>query len=121
MALRGCWTRFSKAAARSASTAPLARRARILRGEGTIEMVARALALQRAGRDIIRMEVGDPDFNTPAHITASAVAALESGGTHYEAAGGSPALRQTVADYLRRTRPGLQADPDKVLCMPGGK
>jgi len=102
-------------------TPAIARRAKVLRGEGTISMVAKALAMQKQGKDIIRMEVGDPDFSTPDHITASAVEALHAGRTHYEAAGGSPALRRAVAAYLERTRPGLQADPDKVLCMPGGK
>ncbi|CAJ1349714.1 unnamed protein product [Effrenium voratum] len=84
-------------------------------------MVAKAIALQKSGRDIIRMEVGDPDFATPPHITASAVSALHAGQTHYEAAGGSPTLRKAVAESLERTRPGLRADPDKVICMPGGK
>ncbi|CAJ1396825.1 unnamed protein product [Effrenium voratum] len=52
---------------------------------------------------------------------ASAVSALHAGQTHYEAAGGSPTLRKAVAESLERTRPGLRADPDKVICMPGGK
>ncbi|CAJ1434314.1 unnamed protein product [Effrenium voratum] len=108
-------------AVRRRGFAALARRAGILRGEGTIEMVAKAIALQKSGRDIIRMEVGDPDFATPPHITASAVSALHAGQTHYEAAGGSPTLRKAVAESLERTRPGLRADPDKVICMPGGK
>ena len=51
----------------------IARRAKIMRGEGTIETVTRVLALQREGRDIVRMEVGDPDFDTPTHITDAAV------------------------------------------------
>eukprot|EP00928_Gymnodinium_smaydae_P023960 TRINITY_DN1955_c0_g1_i2.p1 TRINITY_DN1955_c0_g1~~TRINITY_DN1955_c0_g1_i2.p1 ORF type:complete len:425 (+),score=29.10 TRINITY_DN1955_c0_g1_i2:140-1414(+) len=104
-----------------ARVAPIARRAKILQGEGTIEMVAKVQALQRAGQDIIRMEVGDPDFDTPAHITQAAIDALRNGATHYEAAGGSPALREAAASFLRRTRPGLQADAANVLCMPGGK
>lgn len=102
------------------ATRPVAKRARILRGEGTIEMVSKALAMQRS-RDVIRMEVGDPDFETPSHITASAISALQAGQTHYEAAGGSPGLRKAVANHLERSRPGLKADPDQVLCMPGGK
>eukprot|EP00933_Yihiella_yeosuensis_P062798 TRINITY_DN65799_c0_g1_i1.p1 TRINITY_DN65799_c0_g1~~TRINITY_DN65799_c0_g1_i1.p1 ORF type:complete len:410 (+),score=71.24 TRINITY_DN65799_c0_g1_i1:61-1290(+) len=110
-----------RAARRSFCTKPLARRSQVLRGEGTIEMVGRALQLQRDGRDVIRMEVGDPDFSTPGHITAKAIAALESGCTHYEAAGGTPSLREAAAAYLRRTRPGLAAKAENVLCMPGGK
>lgn len=105
----------------AAALAPLARRARVLRGEGTIEMVARAQALERLGRDIVHMEVGDPDFDTPPHITEAALAALRGGATHYEAAGGSPALREAAAAYLRRTRPGIDAVAENVLCMPGGK
>eukprot|EP00435_Cladocopium_sp_Y103_P069325 s191_g33.t1 len=52
---------------------------------------------------------------------ASAISALRAGQTHYEAAGGSPVLRKAVAAHLERSRPGLKADPDQVLCMPGGK
>ena len=104
-----------------ASLKPLARRAGVLKGEGTIAMVARAHELERAGRDIVHMEVGDPDFDTPAHITAAGIAALQRGETHYEAAGGSPALREAAAAFLRRTRPGLLAKAENVLCMPGGK
>ena len=51
----------------------IARRAKIMRGEGTFETVTRVLSLQREGRDIVRMEVGDPDFDTPTHITDAAV------------------------------------------------
>lgn len=100
---------------------PIAERARILRGEGTIETVSRVLALQARGRDIVRMEVGDPDFDSPTHVVEAAVGALRSGATHYEAAGGSSTLRQAAARFLSCTRPGLAADPDNILCMPGGK
>lgn len=100
---------------------PVAKRATVLRGEGTIEMVGRAQALQRTGRDVIRMEVGDPDFDTPSHVVDAATAALRAGKTHYEPAGGSPAMREAAAAYLRRTRPGLDVDAERVLCTPGGK
>eukprot|EP00929_Paragymnodinium_shiwhaense_P108838 TRINITY_DN75184_c0_g1_i1.p1 TRINITY_DN75184_c0_g1~~TRINITY_DN75184_c0_g1_i1.p1 ORF type:complete len:442 (+),score=88.75 TRINITY_DN75184_c0_g1_i1:78-1403(+) len=100
---------------------PVAHRATVLKGEGTIETVARVLDLQKQGRDIVRMEVGDPDFDTPAHISDAAVEALRGGATHYDAAGGSLALRETVAEYFRTTRPGLDAKAENVLCMPGGK
>lgn len=108
-------------ACRQVSTSPLAKRAGILRGEGTIEMVSKAQELVRSGRDIVRMDAGDPDFQTPAHIVDAAVSALQEGATHYEAAGGSPGMREAAAAYLRRTRPGLDAKAEHVLCMPGGK
>jgi len=101
--------------------ARLARRAVLLRGEGTIETVARAQALESAGRDIVHMEVGDPDFDTPSHAVEAAVASLRRGETHYEAAGGSPALRNAVAAYFRRLRPGLTVNYRNVICSPGGK
>jgi len=82
---------------------PIAHRATVMKGEGTIEAVARVLELQRQGRDIVRMEVGDPDFDTPAHITDAAVEALRGGATHYEASGGSLALRESVAEFFRKT------------------
>jgi aspartate aminotransferase len=93
----------------------------VMRGEGAIEMVGRALELVRQGRDVVRMEVGDPDFETPPHITAAAVDALHDGKTHYEGAGGSPGLKEAAADFLRRTRPGLEVDPANIVCTPGGK
>mmetsp|Transcript_18687 Transcript_18687/g.43429 ORF Transcript_18687/g.43429 Transcript_18687/m.43429 type:complete len:457 (-) Transcript_18687:239-1609(-) len=99
----------------------IAARAAILPAEGTIEQAARAIQMQKLGRDVVRMELGDPDFGTPQHIADAAVEAMRAGKTHYEAAGGSPAMRQAVASYLDRTRPGLNADPENVLVTPGGK
>ena len=103
------------------ATKPLAARANRLRGEGTIEIVAKALEMQRQGRDVVRFEVGDPDFDTPPHVRDAAIHALVGSATHYEAAGGTPALREAAAAFMRRTRPGLQADAKNIVCTPGGK
>ena len=67
------------------------------------------------------VQVGDPDFETPTHITSAAIDALHAGKTHYEGAGGSPSLKEAVAAFLRRTRPGLAVDPANIVCTPGGK
>lgn len=99
----------------------LSQRGRVLRGEGTIALVARAKALEKEGRDIVHMEVGDPDFWTPPHIVDAAIASLHRGETHYQQAGGSPPMRKAAAEFLRRTRPGLPAEADNVICAPGGK
>mmetsp|Transcript_13637 Transcript_13637/g.31012 ORF Transcript_13637/g.31012 Transcript_13637/m.31012 type:complete len:436 (+) Transcript_13637:104-1411(+) len=99
----------------------MAARAIAVPSEGTIEQAARVLEMQKQGRDVVRMEIGDPDFSTPEHVKAAAVEALQAGKTHYEAAGGSPAMREEVARYFNRTRPGLHADAKNVLVTPGGK
>ena len=84
------------------------------------EVLARAQALEAQGREIIHLEIGEPDFDTPAHIKAAAVRALDEGYTHYTPAAGIPALREAIADYIRRTR-GIPVGPENVVVVPGGK
>lgn len=88
--------------------------------ETAFEVLARAKALEAQGRDIIHLEIGEPDFDTPAHIKAAAVRALDEGYTHYTPAAGIPALREAIADYIRRTR-GIPVGPENVVVVPGGK
>jgi len=98
----------------------LAQRMSRLGTETAFEVLARAKALEAQGREIIHLEIGEPDFDTPAHIKAAAVRALEEGYTHYTPAAGIPALRETIADYIRRTR-GIPVGPENVVVVPGGK
>ncbi|WP_376789619.1 pyridoxal phosphate-dependent aminotransferase [Thermoflexus sp.] len=98
----------------------LAQRMSRLGTETAFEVLARAKALEAQGREIIHLEIGEPDFDTPAHIKAAAVRALDEGYTHYTPAAGIPALREAIADYIRRTR-GISVGPENVVVVPGGK
>ena len=98
----------------------LAQRMSRLGTETAFEVLARAKALEAQGQEIIHLEIGEPDFDTPAHIKTAAVRALEEGYTHYTPAAGIPALRQAIADYIRRTR-GIPVGPENVVVVPGGK
>ncbi|HEX8969845.1 MAG TPA: pyridoxal phosphate-dependent aminotransferase [Chloroflexota bacterium] len=88
--------------------------------ETAFEVLVRARALEARGRSVIHLEIGEPDFDTPAHIVAAAQEALEEGHTHYGPGAGLPELRQAVAAYLGRWR-GLSIDPARVVITPGGK
>ncbi len=83
-------------------------------------MLARAKALEAQGKDMIHLQIGEPDFDTPPHIVEAAVKALRDGQTHYCPAPGIPQLREAAADYLSRTR-SLSIDPARVLVTPGAK
>ncbi len=87
----------------------------------TIAINDKAKALKAAGRDIIALAGGDPDFDTPAHITHAALAALDAGDTHYPPSRGTPALRKAIAAKLAKDN-GLTVDPNtQILAGPGGK
>lgn len=83
-------------------------------------MLARARALEAQGRDVVHLEIGEPDFDTPGHVIAAAQQALEAGATHYGPSAGLPELRAAVCDYLRTWR-GLDVPPDRVIIGPGAK
>src|SRR3989449_6741169 len=99
---------------------PLATRMSRLGTETAFEVLARARALEAKGRDIVHLEIGEPDFATPPAIVAAGVAALERGETHYTPSAGVPELREAIAEYLR-TRRGVKADPADVIVTPGAK
>src|SRR2546427_7016182 len=99
---------------------PLASRMSRLGTETAFEVLARARALEAKGRDIVHLEIGEPDFATPPAIVAEGVAALERGETHYTPSAGVPELRGAIAEYLR-TRRGVKADPADVIVTPGAK
>lgn len=99
---------------------PYADRLNRLGTETAFEVLARAKALEAQGRDIIHMEIGEPDFDTPEYIVDAAKEALDEGYTHYTPAAGLPEVRQTIADYVAETR-GIPVDVDNVVVVPGGK
>jgi aspartate aminotransferase len=98
----------------------LARRMSRLGTETAFEVLNRARALERQGKSIIHLEIGEPDFDTPANVIEAGVDALHKGWTHYGPSAGLPELRQTIADYVGRTR-GVKVTPEEVVVVPGGK
>ena len=88
--------------------------------ETAFEVLGRARALEARGKHVIHLEIGEPDFDTPAHIIAAAVRALEGGATHYGPAAGIPELRAAVAEDTARRR-GVRATPEMVVITPGAK
>jgi aspartate aminotransferase len=98
----------------------LARRMSRLGTETAFEVLNKARALERQGKSIIHLEIGEPDFDTPANVVEAAVDALQKGWTHYGPSAGLPELRQTIADYVSRTR-SMKVAPEEVVVVPGGK
>ena len=98
----------------------LAQRMSRLGTETAFEVLAKARALEAKGRDIVHLEIGEPDFDTPANIVDAAVDALHHGFTHYGPSAGLPDLRQAIADEVGKTR-HTKVSPDEVVVVPGGK
>jgi aspartate/methionine/tyrosine aminotransferase len=88
--------------------------------ETAFEVLGRARALEKQGKDIVHLEIGEPDFDTPANVIEAGVEALRHGWTHYGPAAGLPELRQTIADYVSRTR-NVPVSSEEVVVVPGGK
>ncbi len=88
--------------------------------ETAFEVLARAEALGREGRDIINLGIGQPDFKTPPHVVEAGIKALRDGHHGYTPSPGIPALREAVAADIARNR-GVDVDPDRVVIVPGGK
>ena len=88
--------------------------------ENAFAVLAKAAELQRQGRDIINLGIGQPDFKTPPHIVEAAVKALRDGEHGYTPANGIPPLREAVAADLHR-RYGVEVSPELILIVPGGK
>ena len=98
----------------------LAKRMNHLGTETAFEVLARANALEAAGREIINLGIGQPDFQTPEHIVEAAIKALKDGHHGYTPASGIPPLRQAISDDLYR-RHDVRIEPDRILAVPGGK
>ena len=88
--------------------------------ETAFSVLARARELERQGREIIHLEIGEPDFDTPLHIREAAASALRAGETHYCPSAGIPELREEAARYLSASR-GIEVDPANVLVGTGAK
>jgi len=88
--------------------------------ETAFEVLNRARALEKQGKEIIHLEIGEPDFDTPANVVEAGIDALRKGWTHYGPAAGLPELRQAIADYVSRTRK-VPVSSDEVVVVPGGK
>src|SRR6266705_531619 len=98
----------------------LAERMSRLGTETAFEVLNRARALERQGKDIIHLEIGEPDFDTPQNVIEAGVEAMRGGWTHYGPSAGYPDLRQAIADEVSRTR-GVAVAPEEVVVVPGGK
>lgn len=101
-------------------TQGLAERMSRLGTESAFDVLARARALEAQGREIIHLEIGEPDFDTPVHIVEAGIAALRNGETHYTPAPGIPALRDAIASEVARTR-NMPVSMEQVVVTPGGK
>src|SRR5262245_7639590 len=88
--------------------------------ESAFDVLVKARALEAKGKSVIHLELGAPDFPTPAHIVDAAKHALDEGWTHYGPAQGYPELRQAVAAHITETR-GIHVGPQHVCIVPGGK
>ncbi len=98
----------------------LASRMSRLGTETAFEVLNKARALERQGKSIVHLEIGEPDFDTPLNVVDAGVDALRKGWTHYGPSAGLPDLRQALADYVSRTR-GVRVSPEEVVVVPGGK
>ena len=97
-----------------------AERMSLLGTENAFTVLAEVNKLVAAGRDIVSLGIGDPDFDTPAVIREAAKKALDAGRTHYGPSAGIPALREAVAQYLTRSR-NVPYAPEEIVITPGGK
>jgi aspartate/methionine/tyrosine aminotransferase len=88
--------------------------------ESAFEVLARARALERQGKEIVHLEIGEPDFDTPAHIKEAAKRALDNGATHYGPAAGLPELRDAIAKDVAATRQ-IPVAPEEIVVTPGAK
>jgi aspartate aminotransferase len=98
----------------------LAERMSRLGTETAFEVLNKARALERQGKNIVHLEIGEPDFDTPKNVVEAAVTALHKGWTHYGPSAGLPELRQAIAEDVSRSR-GVPVAAEEVVVVPGGK
>jgi aspartate aminotransferase len=99
---------------------PFTDRVTPLRPEGAYAVLAQAQALEAQGRKIVHLEIGQPDFPTPAHVSEAGIAAIRLGKTKYTPPAGIPQFREIIAEYAGRLR-GLKIDPAQVVVGSGSK
>ncbi len=97
-----------------------AKRTEHLKAEGAYQVLARAQELEADGKEIIHLEIGEPDFSTPANVSMAGIGAIASGQTRYNPPAGLPKLREVIADYAGKRR-GIPVKPKQVLVGPGAK
>jgi aspartate/methionine/tyrosine aminotransferase len=88
--------------------------------ETAFEVLAKARALEKQGKNVVHLEIGEPDFDTPRNIKDAAIKAINAGYTHYGPSAGLPEAREAVAGYISKTR-GIKAEADEVVITPGAK
>jgi aspartate aminotransferase len=88
--------------------------------ESAFDVLVRARALEAKGRNVVHLEIGEPDFATPPHVIEAAKKALDDGWTHYGPTQGYPELREAIAQHISTTR-GIPVGADRVCVVPGGK
>ncbi len=98
----------------------LAERMSRLGTETAFEVLAKAKSLEARGKEVIHLEIGEPDFDTPRNIIDAAIKALNDGKTHYGPAAGVPELRQVLAEDMGKRR-NIKINPDQVAVTPGAK
>ena len=98
----------------------LSDRQSLLGTETAFETLAKAKKLESEGKDIIHLEIGEPDFDTPDHIRTAAKKALDDGYTHYGPSPGQMELRESIAKH-QTERQGYDISPESVIVTPGGK
>ncbi len=98
----------------------LAERLQRLGTENAFEVLAEVKLLEKQGRHIVSLAIGEPDFATPDHIKEAGIGAIAGDHTHYSPPGGIPQLREAIAQYIGRTR-GIAVNPEQVVVTPGAK
>ncbi|RLD18900.1 MAG: pyridoxal phosphate-dependent aminotransferase [Caldiserica bacterium] len=98
----------------------LAKRMSRLGTETAFEVLARAKQLEKEGKEIVHLEIGEPDFDTPENIREACKKALDEGYTHYTPSGGIPEVREVIAEYISKTR-NISVSPEEVVITPGAK
>lgn len=88
--------------------------------ETAFEVLAKAKKLEAEGKNIIHLEIGEPDFPTPENICEAAIRSIKAGDTHYTPSAGIPEMRNSIANYIKKTR-GVEVHPDEVVMTPGAK
>lgn len=97
-----------------------AERMKRLGTETAFEVLARAKQLEAEGKEVVHLEIGEPDFDTPKYICDSAIQAINDGYTHYNPSAGYPEVRKIISDEINKTR-GISTNLEQVVIVPGGK